>query len=126
MLSMVNDRYLELKKIVLVVQKNAKIDNFELRIDLGKTTINPPTKLPDAGTYYVRGNVVYEDLVLRKPAYVIRNLAIERIVGLEFILRSDNYKIVDNGWKILDEKLHESPEGRTVSVVAEKPLTLAQ
>lgn len=116
------DRYVATKLVTIVVQKDAKIDKFEFRADLGKTTVKFPSTLKGGGTYFVRGNISVGDVQTVALKYFINNLGISKIGNFKAKLNSAEYGIADNKWDIITEKKEPSGGNRTVLILAKKSL----
>ena len=123
MISSMGDSYISLKKITLVVQGNAMVKTFEFRIELGKTTLNPPTSVPGGGMFFVRGTTLNTDSLLNHSSYIINDLEIKKVVSMDFKVKSKDYWVVGNGWQIDSQETQHTPSGSIVSVVAKKPLS---
>lgn len=121
LLGSVNDSYISLTKITIVVQKSASIKNFEFRIDLDKTTENVPGWVEGGNKYFVSG-YVNDFPISVEQKYIYQDFKILRSVTLDFKLISNQYVIDNNGWRILHEEQIDTIDGTRLSLVAENAL----
>lgn len=97
----INDDRLSVKQISIVMQSGSTLNSLEFRIDMGRTTENPPVVLRGDKSYSVVGNITTAyNMVLKSSRYIFHNLGFNRLVTLDLSPVADNGKLIDNGWNI--------------------------
>lgn len=121
----IHDR-LTVKQISIVMQNASTLNSLEFRIDLNRTTENPPVMLPGDNSYSVIGNITTPyDIILKNSRYIFHNLGINRLVTLELSPVADNGKLIANGWNL--SNTHEWKDNNTnvnhLSLTAQRHVT---
>jgi hypothetical protein len=122
LISLRNDDYSSVNKISIVLQKNVT-SLLEFRIDLNRTTENPPTSLPLGNSYYVLGDIRKYSAGTLQSDIVFHNLEFLKKINIEYFT-SGNYRIVENHWQILEsDKTRDDKSGVThVFLTAQEPV----
>lgn len=123
------DNFKYLDNISINVERGTLINWFPFRIDLGKSTINPPDLLIQNESYYVSGNISKASDIQYNYRYLFEDWEFKQILNQQFVLSLDiPYTILSNGWKIINKSdSRENNSGVTIlQLVSEKTIPLTQ
>jgi len=123
---LIGSDYYAVEKVAIVVQKQTSLNPMEFRIDLNKSTANPPLRLPGE-QYLVFGNVS-QDGIVTGERNIIHNLGFSKMIDVEFLGLSKNDKIIGNGWHITNIKKWIDPRlgSENIILIAEQSVTSPQ
>ncbi|TVP41709.1 hypothetical protein [Candidatus Nitrosocosmicus arcticus] len=127
LISSKGDKFLNLDKIYINIEKDTQIGSFPFRIDFGKSTINTPEILDDGSSFFVNGFVFQDNVISNDFKYIFEDWEYKQILNQEFIVNpSDHHIIAANNWEV--KKINKSKDNLTnnlyISLISEKNIPL--
>jgi hypothetical protein len=95
------DKFVQLNRISIIIEKDTEAISFPFRIDFGKSTVNPPDILFPESAYFINGYIFDDKIISNDFKYYFNEWSYKQTLNQKFIVNSSYQQmIVSNGWDV--------------------------